>query len=191
MKPQTTTSRYPIWQAKDREAVWVMPLAGGNTQLQYGRFKDLGMDTLRPARDDLGPITTPTADGKIRGQVRIRDALRHIDIVSRLKAGDRIACNMPKSWQHVLQEIGGAKPALPGVYIVQGVKATRLRAIYLDEGGAPWVSPGAALDRLVGAEMADHVWDQMISLMGRPRPLRAEAHNNPWVWCYRLKERHP
>lgn len=184
-------SRFPIWQWNHTgsHAMWVVPMAGGNTQLQYGRFKDLDMQSLRPARDQLGPITASTTDGRLRAQVRIRDAWRHIDVLSKLKSGDEVACQMPKSWQHVLEELGSAKPALPGVYYVNGVRATRLRAIYLDDPGAPWMLPGAAMDRIVGAELADHIWDQMINLLGKPRPLRAEAHNNPWVWIYRLKAR--
>lgn len=188
MKSKSITSRFPIWETTPGRAAWIVPIAGSNTQLQYGKFQDLDMESLRPARDDLGPILTGTETGLLRAQVRVRDSFRHIDVRSRMQSGAEIAVNLqPWRYDGVAWAINRTAP--PGVYLVESVRGLRLRAFYLEADGAPWMQwKSMPTARPTRAEVADTVWDTVIDTM-RPQPHRARAARNPWVWQFELRAR--
>lgn len=183
------TSKFPIWGLPGRAAAWIVPISGSNTQLQYGKFADLDLETLRPARDPLGPVLVGTVDGALRGQVRVRDSFRHIDVRSKMHAGELLALNLQTPWA---TDYAGATEAVrpmahPGCYRVESVRAQRLRAFYLESEGAPWLHwRHLKVDRATRAEIADSVWDMAIDHMTKPIPSRYKSIRNPWVWLFGL-----
>lgn len=180
------SSRFPIWGGTASKASWIVPIAGSNTQLQYGRFADLDMESLRPARDELGPVLTGTDTGLLRAQVRVRDAFRHIDVRCRMAAGAQLAVNLQGWWPGFMAE-PSTELAAPGGYMVVSVRGLRLRAFYLEQDGAPWTKWQAMhAARPTRAEVADTIWNTMIDSM-RPQPHRARAERNPWVWHFELR----
>lgn len=183
-RPPDIAARFPAFMDSPATAIWVIPMTSANTVLQYGKFRDLDPETLRPTRDSVGPVLSYTADGKVRGQVRIRDGMRHIDVHARNRVGTRVTVHVA---QH--RRWGNHAPAVPVSVNVTGVRALRLRAFYIEEAGAPWSNWDGAMqqDRGALAEIADHAWDEIIAALS-PSPKRYAAEKNPWVWCHRLVE---
>lgn len=187
-RPKAISSNFPLIDQSQADGFhyWTVPMSGANTQLQYGQFRDLNLDSLRPARDELGPILDFTEDGLIRGQVRIRDTWRHIDVRSRMTTqSPRLAFGQQLKW--LGDSPPGMAPASPGgEYVVVGVRATRIKALYI-EPLIPWMAePARGEDRVTRAERADMAWDWITEQL-RPRPIRYQARYNPNVWIFRLQ----
>lgn len=195
-------SPFPAWQVGPGQALWVTPIQGSNTVLQYGTFRDLEIDSLRPVRENGDPVLGYTVDGLIRGQVRIRDQFRHIDVRARamhhklitytpVELGTKKVCGWVDG---SLIPDGRIMPqALAGLYRCNGVRALRLNCFYHESDHAPWLFGRESVDWSWSMKrtVADYLWDKAIVDAMKPARPRFRTSENPWVWCHKLRRYGP
>lgn len=165
----TRISPFPAWTGNGATE-WLLPLSSSNSHLQGGKFGDLSITSLRPARDSAQrPIVVPSHDGRIRGLVRINEKWRHIDVTARFGMGAIV--ELAERYGH--RTIGTRR------FRVQCVRALRLRTLLSDY--TPWAPPGTPPEEAIDA------WDAMLARAFKRAPPQYLAKNNPWLWWHSLE----
>lgn len=181
---------YPAWLQADGTLLWVAPMSAQNTQLRYGQYRRLFVDTLRPARDDQGqPLLGFTTAGSIRGQVMQSSGPRHVDVYAKRRAGTKVeltCAHRTKKHDAAIEDLLYASWRCE----ITAVRAQRLAdlleipAMLEWPPEQDWSKPDA---KRAGASIAGPVWDAVLAAMIRPIPRRFVWAKNPWVWIHRAR----
>ncbi len=184
----TNDTDFPAWRQNAGYALWVVPMTATNTQLRYGKFRDLFIETLRPARDQNDePLLDFTPDGAIRGQVRMPAGARHVDVYAKRRAGTVVELNIHNRSRRAVDDMDDLRYAVWECKVIE-VRAQRL-ADLRERPAMLELAPGSAWDegaRAPGGAIAAAIWDLMLEDL-RPVPRRFSWARNPWVWIHRVE----
>lgn len=180
---------FPAWLQEDGTLLWAVPLTGANTQLRYGKFSRLFIQTLRPARDAADePVLGFTKDGAIRGQVMMGSGPRHVDVYAKRRQGTRAELEVWHPSRRDVEDTDELRFAHLRAE-VQDVRAQRLADV-LEVPPMLELAPGTNWNKpevkRVSAAIAGALWDRMIADF-RPTPRRFSWANNPWIWIHRCR----